>query len=104
MRNIIPIIFVASTLLVGCQSSKPASKPAAAGATSAAASTNTVANTNATVSTNAVAAAAATAATAAAPAPVGPNTPDQTLAENNRLGNLAGIFLGVLFVAAIKRP
>jgi len=80
MRNIIPIIFVGATLLVGCQTSKQASKPAAA-------------------TTNAVAA-----TPAPTPVPAGPNTPDQTLAENNRLGNLAGAFLGVLYIAALKRP
>jgi len=105
MRKIIPIIFVTSTLLVGCQSSKPVTKPAVAGAVSAAVSTNAVASTSTTVSTNAVAAiAAATAASASAPTPVGSNTPEQTLAENNMLGNLAGTFLAILFVAAIKRP
>jgi len=95
MRNIVPAIFVAAALLVGCQTSKQADKPATAGAAGGTAST----------STNAVASTSAAAATPApAPAPVGPNTPEQTLAENNRLGNLAGVFLAVLFVAAIKRP
>jgi hypothetical protein len=80
MRNIIPVIFVAATLLVGCKTSTQASKSAAASASAAAATP------------------------APAPVPVGPNTPEQTLAENNKLGNLAGAFLGVLYIAALKRP
>ncbi len=80
MRNIIPVIFVAATLLVGCQTSKQANKTAAAAPITAAA------------------------APAPTPVPAGPNTPEQTLAENNKLGNLAGTFLGVLYIAALKRP
>jgi len=86
MRNIIPIIIVAAAMVVGCQTSKQAGKTTAAGATT---------------STNGVAGASAA---AAAPVPAGPNTPDQTLAENKKLGNLAGAFLGILYVAALKRP
>jgi hypothetical protein len=42
-------------------------------------------------------------AAAAAPVPAGPNTPDQTMKENHLLGDLAGIFIVLLTVAAVKR-
>jgi hypothetical protein len=83
MRNIIPIIFVAATLIVGCKSATMST------------TTSTTAGTNSVASTNAAA--------ATPPAPVGPNTPAQTLAEDKMLGNLAGIFLVLLTVAAVKR-
>jgi hypothetical protein len=82
MRKIIPIIFVAAALLVGCKSA-------------------TMSTTTSTTSTNAVVGTNATAATP--PAPAGPNTPEQTLAENKILSNLAGVFLVILTFAAIKR-
>jgi hypothetical protein len=97
MRNIIPIIFVTAILLVGCQSSRQAAKTTPVAATTA--GTKTTANANTIAGTNVV-----VATPAPAPAPVGPNTPDQTLAENNKLGNLAGAFLVVLSVAAVRRP
>jgi hypothetical protein len=81
MRKVIPIIFVAATLLVGCKSATMSTTSTAAG-------------------TNAV---AGTAAAATPPAPVGPNTPEQTLAENKMFGDLAGIFLALLTFAAVKR-
>jgi hypothetical protein len=81
MRKIIPVIFVAATLFVGCKS--------------ATMSTTTTAATSAATSTNGVA--------ATPPAPVGPNTPAQTLAEDKMFGDLAGIFLVILTVAAVKR-
>lgn len=81
MRNIIPIIFVAATLLVGCKS-------ATMSTTATTTATNSVAGTN---------------AAATPPAPVGPNTPAQTTAENIRFGELAGAFIVLLTVAAVKR-
>jgi hypothetical protein len=83
MRNIIPIIFVAATLLVGCKSATMSTT------TKTTAATNSVAGTNA--------------AAAAPPAPAGPNTPAQTLAEGRMLGDLAGVFLALLTFAAVKR-
>ena len=93
MRNIIPIIIVAATVFVGCKSPTQANKTTAVGTTSAAAVTNTVASTNAAVATP-----------VPAPVPVGPNTPAETLAENNTLGNLAAVFIGILTIAAVRRP
>jgi len=81
MRNIIPIIFVAATLIVGCKSATMSTT------TSTTAATNSVAGTN---------------AAATPPAPV-PNTPAQTLAENRMLGDIAGVFLVLLTAAAVKR-
>jgi hypothetical protein len=81
MRKIIPVIFVAATLIVGCKSATMSTTTTAA--TSAAAGTNSAAATP--------------------PVPVGPNTPEQTLAENKLCGDLAGIFLVILTVAAVKR-
>jgi hypothetical protein len=86
MRNIIPIIFVAATLLAGCCSPAPANK-------------TTTAGTNAAVNTNTVASSSAVAAT-----PVGPNTPAETLSENVRLGNLGATFIVILTIMAVRRP
>lgn len=83
MRKIIPIIFIAATLLVGCKS--PTMKT----------TTTSTATTNAVAGTNTVA--------ATPPAPVGPNTPAETTSENLRLGELAGVFLVLLTVLAVKR-
>jgi hypothetical protein len=80
MRKIIPIIFVAATLLVGCKSATMSTTTAA---------TNSVAGTNA--------------AAATPPAPVGPNTPAQTLSEDKMLGDFAGVFFVILTFAAVKR-
>jgi hypothetical protein len=115
MRNIIPIIFVAAIVLTGCKSPVKAGKTKPAGTTPVATATigaKVMVNTNAVATTATAAAATNTAvATAAccdspAPAPVtvGPNTPEQTLSENYRLGNLATAFLVVLTVAAVRRP
>jgi PBP1b-binding outer membrane lipoprotein LpoB len=93
MRNIIAIIsiiFVAATLLVGCKS-------ATMKTTTAIATVPTT--TNAAATTN-----AATVTAAAAPAvSASPNTPVDTTAENVKLGEIAGIFLVVLSVLAVKR-
>jgi hypothetical protein len=48
-----------------------------------------------TTGTNAVA--------ATPPAPVGPNAPAETASENLRLGDLAGVFLVLLTILAVKR-
>jgi hypothetical protein len=83
MRKIIPLVFIVTALLVGCKSTTMS--------TSSAGGTNSVAG-----GTNSMAA-------AAAPVPAGPNTPDQTMKENHLLGDLAGIFIVLLTVAAVKR-
>jgi uncharacterized protein YceK len=83
MRNIIPIIFVATALLVGCKSATMSTTTSATAATNSAAGTNSVAATP--------------------PAPAGPNTPAQTLAEDKMFGNLAGVFIAFLTFAAVKR-
>jgi len=77
MRKIIPLVFIVTALLVGCKST-------------------TMSTTSSAGGTNSVAA-------AAAPVPAGPNTPDQTMKENHLLGDLAGIFIVLLTVAAVKR-
>jgi hypothetical protein len=91
MRNIIPIIFVAATVLAGCCSTAPVNKTTAPG-------TNTVASANAMVATPAP-------AVVAPPVPAGPNTPAETLSENLRLGNLGAAFIVILTIlAARSRP
>ena len=118
MRNIIPILFVAATLLAGCRSPARVDKTTTVG-------TNTVAGTNAVVATPApvrskpvastsavvvtpapvgsdtVASASAVVAT---PAPVGPNTPAEALSENLWLGNLGAAFIVILAILALSRP
>ena len=80
MRKIIPIIFVAA-ITSGCKSPTM--------------STTTTAATNSVAGTNSVA--------ATPPAPVGPNTPAQTLSEDKMLGDLDGVFFVILTFAAVKR-
>jgi hypothetical protein len=126
MRNIIPIMLVAATVLVGCHSPMQANKtttvaaaPAGASATAnkntigdvnaavtvnPAATANSVVGTNAVVSNNSAPSTNALAATPVqAPATVGPNTPAQTLAENVRLGDLAAAFIIILTILALWR-
>jgi len=87
MRKIIPIIFVAVTLIVGCKSATMSTKTG-----TSTASTEPAASTT---DTNAVA--------ATPPAPAGPNTPEQTASENLRLGEFAGVFIVLLTIMAVKR-
>ena len=84
MRKIIPLVFIVTALLVGCKSTTMSTTSSAGGTKSVAGGTNSV-------------------AAAAAPVPAGPNTPDQTMKENHLLGDLAGIFIVLLTVAAVKR-
>jgi hypothetical protein len=84
MRNIIPVMLLALTVLVGCQSPK----------TTVGGSTNAMTVTNTVVVTNTI---------AATPSVVGPNTPAQTTSENLVLGNLAAIFIVFLVILALKR-
>lgn len=90
MRKIIPIIFVAVTLIVGCKSATMSTKTGTS--TASTASTEPAASTT---DTNAVA--------ATPPAPAGPNTPEQTASENLRLGEFAGVFIVLLTIMAVKR-
>jgi len=105
MRNIIPIIFAAATLLAGCKSPAQTGKKTNGGATTAGAKTTVNVTTNSAATTIAAANADAIAATTApAPVTVGPNTPAQTLSENTRLGNFGAAFIVILAVAAARRP
>ena len=100
MRNIIPIIFVAATLLAGCRSPARVNKTTTLGS-------NTVASTNAVVATPAPVGPDTVASASAVidpPAPVGPNTQAKALSENVMLGNLGGAFIVILAILAALRP
>jgi hypothetical protein len=74
MRKFIPMLLLATIMFVGCKSGT-------------------------TVHTQA---AAPTAAAAAPPPPPAPATPEQTLKENVRLGDLGAAFMLILAVVAVK--
>ena len=100
MRNIIPIIFVAATVLVGCQSPKSASKPTTPGTATTMVITNTVFSTNIVFSTNTV---ASSKTVVVAPITVGPNTPEETASENLKFGKFAAVFIFCLTILALAR-
>jgi hypothetical protein len=94
MRNVIPIIFVVATVLVGCHSPSTVHPQITSG-------TNAVAGASATISTNAL---AGTNAAVSANVAGHVNTPSETQSENLRLAGLGAAFLVIMpVILALKR-